>query len=426
MQTRKSIKAIFVLTGVIATVVMARLFFVLMFNYYKEGTATTVKTFLQDAAQLSEEHYSSEKGILILPKWSKFPADFREAIATPPTELEEMKKGALQTQRLHSPDTIYYVLLTKSRSGKQVYVGKRLDWSVTGVMIGNYNLMIYWRAYALSILFAGILTALLLFVLKFVVTPLESLKIWAETISEGSGNNENPDIKFRFREFADIAEVISVNIERQKAAMRKEQEFLKFSSHELRTPLAVMKTNTELLQRLSRDHPEKERRVINRIAGATDTMIGIINTFLWLSRDENLSAPSEMVDLSEMINTAVDESRYLLAGKPVEIVVNTESYEACLSAVPARIMVSNIVSNAFKHASAGDILIQQSGLKLMVANDNPDIQQHESNNTGFGLGLRLVEKIAVRYGWEVNITRAGGLFVVKVNFQTLNEEPSAS
>lgn len=418
MQTRKSIKAIFVLTGIIATVMMARLFFVLMFNFYKEGTTTTVKSFLQDAAQLSEEHYSSEKGILILPKWGKFPEDFREAISQPPTELEEMKKGVLQTPRLHSPDTIYYVLLTQSRSGKQVYVGKRLDWSVTGVMIGNYNLMIYWRAYALSILFAGILTALLLFVLKFVVTPLESLKIWAETISGGSGNNKNPDIKFRFKEFADIADVISVNIERQRSAIRKEQEFLKFSSHELRTPLAVMKANTELLSRLSRNHPEKERRVISRIAGATNTMTGTINTFLWLSRDESLSTPFEKIDLSEMVSSVVDESRYLLANKPVEIIVNTESCETSLPEVPARIMVSNIISNAFKHASAGEILIKQPGSKLLVANDNPDIQENETNNTGFGLGLRLVEKIAVRYDWKVNINRSEGLFVVEVNFQT--------
>ena len=416
MQTRKSIKFVFVLTGVITTVVMARLFFVLMFNYYKEGTATTVQTFLQDAAQLSEEHFSSDKGIFILPKWSQFPADFREALPNPPTELGEMRKGALKTRVLRSPEIIYYVLLTQSRSGKQVYVGKRLDWSVTGVMIGNFNLMIYWRAYALSILFAGILTALLLFVLKYIVTPLESLKIWAQSISDNSDSHENPDIRFRFKEFADIAEVISTNIQRQKKAIRKEQEFLQYSSHELRSPLAVMKTNTELLQRLSRDHPEKERRVINRIAGAISTMTGIVNTFLWLSREESQSVSPETVDLSVIVDDVVDETRYLVAGKPVDIVVNTAHFPADLPFMPARIMVSNIISNAFKHASAGEILVRQSGLKLLVANDNPSIRENESNNTGFGLGLRLVEKIAARYDWQVNITRTGGLFVVEVIF----------
>ena len=416
MQTRKSIKFVFVLTGIVTTVIMARLFFLLMFNYYKEGTATTVKTFLQDAAELSDEHYSLDKGIFILPKWSKFPADFKEAMPSPPTEVGEMKKGAIKTRMLHSPETIYYVLLTRSSSGKQVYVGKRLDWSVTGVMIGNFNLMIYWRAYALSILFAGILTALLLFVLKFIVTPLESLKTWAESISGSFDCLENKDIKFRFKEFADIAEVISTNIERQKKAIRKEQEFLQFSSHELRSPLAVMKTNTELLQRLSQHHPEKERRVINRIASATTTMTGIINTFLWLSRDENLSTPAETTDISRVVSEVADEIRYLVSGKAVDIVVNTEPCQALLPLMPARIMVSNIISNAFKHASAGEILVQQSGQKLSVANDNPDIQENESNNTGFGLGLRLVEKIAERYGWRVDITRSGGLFIVEVTF----------
>lgn len=419
MQTRKSIKAVFVITGIIATVLMARLFFILMFNFYKEGTATTVKTFLQDAAQLSEKHFSLGKGIFILPKWYKFPEDFKEAIPSPPTQLGEMIKGTRNTRILHSPDTIYYVLLTRSQSGEEVYVGKRLDWSVTGVMIGNFNLMIYWRAYALSILFAGILTALLLFVLKFLVTPLESLKIWAQTISDSSDSSNNPDIKFRFKEFADIAEVISTNIERQKQAIRKEHEFLQYSSHELRSPLAVMKTNTELLQRISRNHPEKERRVINRIAGAITTMTGIVNTFLWLSREESQSVDPEKIDLSAVVNDVVDEARYLVAGKPVDIVVNLKPYEAELPFMPARIMVSNLISNAFKHASAGEILVRQSGLKLSVTNDNPDILEHESNNTGFGLGLRLVEKIAARYGWQVDIVRTGGLFVVEVHFSAL-------
>ena len=419
MQTRKSIKAVFVITGIIATVLMARLFFILMFNFYKEGTATTVKTFLQDAAQLSEEHFSLDKGIFILPKWYKFPEDFKEAIASPPTRLGEMIKGTRKTRLLHSPDTIYYVLLTRSQSGKLVYVGKRLDWSVTGVMIGNFNLMIYWRAYALSILFAGILTALLLFVLKFLVTPLESLKIWAQTISDSSDSHDNPNIKFRFREFADIAEVISTNIERQKQAIRKEHEFLQYSSHELRSPLAVMKANTELLQRLSRDHPENERRVINRIAGATTTMTGIVNTFLWLSREESQRVDPESVDLSAMVHEVVEEAHYLLAGKPVEVVVDSSPSETRLPFMPARIMVSNLISNAFKHASAGEVLVQQSGLKLSVTNDNPDILEHESNNTGFGLGLRLVEKIAARYEWEVDIVRTGGLFVVEVHFSAL-------
>lgn len=419
MQTRKSIKAVFVITGVLATVLMARLFFILMFNFYKEGSTTTVNTFLQDAAQLSDEHFSLDKGIFILPKWSKFPEDFKEAIGSPPTQLGEMVKGMNKTRLLHSPDTIYYVLLTRSLSGKQVYVGKRLDWSVTGIKIGSFNLMIYWRAYALSILFAGILTALLLFVLKFLVTPLESLKIWAQTISGSTDSNDNPEIKFRFKEFADIAEIISTNIERQKQSIRKEHEFLQYSSHELRSPLAVMKTNTELMQRLSRNHPEKERRVISRIAGATTTMTGIVNTFLWLSREESLSVEPETVDLSSVVNDVVDEARYLVAGKPVEIVVDSTPCEARLPFMPVRIMVSNLISNAFKHASAGEILVQQSGLKLTVANNNPDILEHESNNTGFGLGLRLVEKIAARYDWQVDIVRTGGLFVVEVNFLTL-------
>ena len=421
MKTRNSIKIIFTLVSIISIVLMARLFFVLMFNYYKEGAATTVKTFLHDAAKLSDSYTDSQinnSGILVLPDWQVFPSDFREAIPQPPTLDNPYVRGSLETKFLHSPEAIYYVLLAKNRSGDPVYVGKKLDWLNTGVMIGDFNVLIYWRAYALSIVFAATLTLLMLFVLRYLVTPLESLKAWAQTISSNTGDEPVPDIGFRFREFSEIADVISHNIALQKKSIRNEQEFLQFSSHELRSPLAVMKANICLLNRLTEDAPDKQRRVIRRIDQATSTMADIVNTFLWLSRGQKDDAVHVDMDLSVLLSNVIEENRYLVADKDIELTVVTTPCQIYLPEMPVRILLINIVSNAFKHACSGEIEIRQSDGVVRVSNDNNEIRADETNNTGFGLGLRLVKKIADRYVWTVNISQDAGQFLVEVDLNS--------
>lgn len=414
MRTRNSIKLIFVLVGVIATVVMARLFFVLMFHYYKEGTTTTVNTFLHDAAALSSGHSTNDAGILILPSWKDFLADFKAAIHKPPSAENPFVRGSLATPILRSPEAIYYVLLTNNRLGEPVYIGKRLDWHATGVMIGELNVLIYWRAFALSIVFAITLTALMLFVLRYLVTPLESLKAWGQTLSASNDNEPTPQIQFRFREFSEIAEVISDNIALQKKSLQNEHEFLQFSSHELRSPLAVMSANIALLNRLTASAPEQQRRVIARIDHATHTMTGIVNTFLWLSRNQRPSDAAEPIELAAMLNRVIEQYRYLISNKPVILTVHTMFYTVTLPEIPTTILLGNVISNAFKYASSGEIVVEQQGTTLRVSNNNLETQAHEHENSGFGLGLVLVQKIAEHYGWQVATVQNGTTYQVEI------------
>ena len=329
--------------------------------------------------------------------------------------MGQLVKTLEERHLFSSPRKINYILFTKNRLGEPVYVGKMLNWQETGVMIGQLNLMIYWRAFLLSIFFAALFTALLLFVLKAIVAPLESLKTWAKSLSDNTNDDEqHTQIQFRYREFKDIADIISHSMEQRKQSLQKEKEFLQFSSHELRTPLAVIKSNNDLLKKITVGESGAISRVVTRIDSATNTMTRLVETFLWLSRNDNYRLETEDIDLEQLLQKLVSELDYLIANKPIELALQTEPSDIRLPAMPCRIILSNLISNAFQHASGGSILIYQSGSTIRISNEDNSIKSNESNNTGFGLGLRLVEKIADRYGWHVNVARTREFYIVEV------------
>ena len=59
-------------------------------------------------------------------------------------------------------------------------------------------------------------------------------------------------------------------------------------------------------------------------------------------------------------------------------------------------------------------MIYQSGSIIRISNEDNSVQTTESHNTGLGLGLRLVEKIADRYGWHVDVVRTREFYIVEV------------
>lgn len=415
MQIRTSIKAVFVITCIVSCLIMSRVFFVLIFDYYKEGVSTITRMFLMDVAKQNTTGDDYFGGVYIRSNWQDFPKEFRTDIRLAPTESGQLVKTLEERQLFSSPRKINYILFTENALGEPIYVGKKLNWEETGVMVGQLNLMIYWRAFLLSIFFAALFTALLLFVLRAIVAPLESLKTWAKSLSDNINDDDQPvQVQFRYREFKDIADIISQSIEQKKESLRKEKEFLQFSSHELRTPLAVIKSNNDLLKKITAEQTGAITRVVTRIDNATNTMTRLVDTFLWLSRNDNYRLELEDIDLEALIKKLVSELNYLVINKPVELVLQTASSQIRLPAMPCRIILNNLISNAFQHASGGSILIYQSGSTIRISNEDNSIQSNESNNTGFGLGLRLVEKIADRYGWHVDVVRTREFYIVEV------------
>ncbi|MEW5251030.1 sensor histidine kinase [Microbulbifer sp. 2201CG32-9] len=386
-----------------------------MFDYFKEGTGTATKTFLEDAARQDISGNTTQFDIYIRKNWSEFPEDFKKYAKKLPSKEGDIVKFKGHMPLLHTPDKLYYVLMTRNKAGDEVYVGKRVDWHKTETMIGNFSVHIYWRLLLLSIFFSAIFAVFLLFILRTIVSPLESLKAWAQEISSKNIAGKNTfEPKFRYKEISDIAEIITDSLARRQESIDREKEFLEFSSHELRSPLAVMKSNVDLLKKLDLHYPNKVDIAVSRLDFATTTMSRLVDTFLWLSRGDNQPVAYEIIDLEELVTQVASEMQYLTKGKPVSIEINTSPYKTSLPLMPCLILLRNLIGNAFQHVYEGAIVIHQDADSIKIANKHHAVDS--GHNSGFGLGLRLVEKISAQYNWKVKIEKSKEYFQVVVRF----------
>ena len=396
---------------------MSQLFFSLISEYYEDGIATVTQIFLKDMALANDDGNQVVAGVHINSDWYQFPELVTEEFSKPPQRINKLYRvlGPHEHHIFDQWDSLFYFMLTENKVGELVYVGKFIDWKKTGVTIGDFDLRIYRRAAFISIGMSIVFSFILFFILKIVIQPLEDLKHWANRISKEPIDSANPEqVKFRYKEFSDIANVIYNSIQREKSVIEREKEFLAYSSHELRSPLALLKGNSELLKKLIDTNNEKQCAAVERIEIATQTMTRLVETLLRLGANEEQALETEIVDLEELVREKLEQAKYLLKGKEITLSTSTITQEIEVPLVPCEIVITNLIGNAFQHAHHGEIKIEQTKTSLLVENYSPDEIKHTSK--GFGLGLILVEEICKKYQWQLQIEEADGRYFAKVQF----------
>jgi len=61
-----------------------------------------------------------------------------------------------------------------------------------------------------------------------------------------------------------------------------------------------------------------------------------------------------------------------------------------------RIVIANLIRNAFQHTAEGKVSIEQKGRVIQIVNQNSKGQESRES-LGFGLGLQLTEKLIRQY-----------------------------
>jgi len=165
----------------------------------------------------------------------------------------------------------------------------------------------------------------------------------------------------------------------------------------------------DLLGKLSPDPGTRVKPVYRRMVRAVDSMQTLTETLLWLSRkEENMPGP-ETFDVAEMVDDLIRETRYLLAGKPVELALDLTGCPAFLPKVPCRIALGNLIRNAFQYTVQGRVEIRVVPESVIIFNDHGNGPVLPEKEYGFGLGLSLVEQICSRLDLKYSTeTIAGG------------------
>jgi signal transduction histidine kinase len=201
-------------------------------------------------------------------------------------------------------------------------------------------------------------------------------------------------------------------------ALEREKSFTADVSHELRTPLAVIKNAVELWQSQQAE-PDAGQQLMARIYDAAVQMEKTVQTLLILAREQHAAAKHSSTALMPLLERAILDNSLLLHGKPVTV----QLCDSCRVSINAnadmlKVLLDNLLSNAFKYTEAGEVSIAFSDNCLQIRDTGPgiaaDIYPHITeagvkgrHSTGFGFGLAIVKRLCEHQGWQMSVSGVG-------------------
>ena len=246
---------------------------------------------------------------------------------------------------------------------------------------------------------------------KRLTKPSEDLQSWANNLTADNLGAPIPD--FGFEELNDVAHELHRSVDQIDKFVAREREFLRQASHELRTPVTIVSGNVELLEKSPLNATQS--RVMARIKRANRNMQQLLETLLWLGRENAPLGETEHIHFSSFIEQEISDLSYLTEGKHVtcHFVPDSQETEIATSRAALMIVVSNLIRNAFQHTPKGQVTITLTGTELTVENTISTCNGQCTTPQGEGIGLQLVRRICQRLDWHCTSTHLpnGGMSV---------------
>ncbi|MEO5906762.1 MAG: HAMP domain-containing sensor histidine kinase [Saprospiraceae bacterium] len=230
-------------------------------------------------------------------------------------------------------------------------------------------------------------------------------------------------------EFRQLNEEIVKMSTRIREQYRNLKEFSENASHEIQTPLAIIRNKLELLMQSGRQSEEELKWVHDAFESAS-RLSRLTQSLLLLSKIENRQyTQTESVSLHELIReklTAFDDIRSI---RSLNVQLNAES-EIVLTMNPhlADILISNILTNAFRHSQeGGEIRIDLKHAILIASNTGLPLTKEAASlfnrfakdsvsSESSGLGLSIVQQICNVYHFNVKYEYADGWHRIIIHF----------
>jgi signal transduction histidine kinase len=237
-------------------------------------------------------------------------------------------------------------------------------------------------------------------------------------------------------ELKELADTFDDMLERLERAFTAQQRFVGNASHELRTPLAINRTLLEV--HLSDPEAPPELQQLGKTLLATNERSEqLVEGLLLLARSDNQIVERKPVDLAEVAERAIDQTRAEAAANGV--VIRGERAAAVVqgNGVLLERIALNLVQNAVRYNVAQDGWVevttepQPGQAVLVVSNTGPVVPAYEIDNLfepfrrlrtertgsdkGVGLGLSIARSVARAHdGRIIAEPREGGGLVMRV------------
>lgn len=247
-----------------------------------------------------------------------------------------------------------------------------------------------------------------------VLKPMEDLADMAAKIDQEEPPTNHPVLKER-SETGLVAQTLYASMQRIRTYHQRESEFLQNASHELRTPITVLSSALDIIDRRQQLGKNNIDKPLTHMRQAVVNMKSTTEALLWLSRDEVQTAqqlPVGANDVQQILRETTEQLEHLIEGRELKINIGKVPEELVLhNADLLRIVLSNLIRNAYEHTFEGqvDIIISEHELCINdtgigLNGNNNMLQRGESGRDSFGLGLDIVSRIAEKKDWKLALS----------------------
>ena len=277
--------------------------------------------------------------------------------------------------------------------------------------------------------------ALLLIVMILVIavelSPLAKLAKEVGARKEGD-LSPIPETKLP-KEILPLIRAMNSLLKQTEQMLNRERSFISDSAHELRTPLSALKVQLEVLEMSVND--EKERtKALQKMEQGISRCSRLVEQLLALSKIDTTSAAQlnedHIIDWNKLVSQILEDYSEKIKEKSLQIDLdlgNSAPFEKGNS-VLAALMLRNLVDNAVKYSPKEAVIrIDMNNQMLKVTNSKTTVEEKNlallgqrffrpagQKETGSGLGLSIVRKIAEFYDCDVAFSNTEDGFCVTI------------
>ncbi|MCX2781269.1 HAMP domain-containing histidine kinase [Microbulbifer thermotolerans] len=427
MKPRLSLKGLLLASFVSLGLILMAAYSIVSTEYFVRGLDASMANNMEKAARSfvrlfdrEAQHQGREfSGFYLASDWAHMPEYVHKSFPAPPEKPLSLYKED-NGSWFRRPDHMVFLMRYDSPAGP-LYIAREMTHPAKSNVVDitarqNRKLMVMITLLALG--FVALISWLLL---RHISRPAAALRAWTHSLDSDKLAQPIPD--FGYPELNELAALIRSSLSSVQAALEREQRFLRHASHELRTPISTIRSNIELQRKLDaqKAHPPAHQATLDRIDRASLTMQHLTETLLWLNHQPDEPLQPQPVSLDALIRELAEEMNYLLTGKPVDTRIHTQPYSCNAPPVPARIILGNLIRNAYQHCWQGTVEIEQNGGHIVIRNPMTEDAQDEPSpqkQTGYGLGLELTEQLTRRLGWRYCHSVGDGYYQVELRTAT--------